>query len=403
VKKTFLGYCKSTVKDYEQQAALIAICGPEGWICSNGGSVSNSGARNEFGLRGSKAKLPAATMPGDTEQITKQEYEAMAVWYCPHCLRKHHGKQQKREKVARPGPVAKKAKKAACSAGLAGLTASSVTSRKAPAASAAAEEARPLQVSPPLRQRMQQAPSTCELPSQQGEEPQERQHGTAVETVTDIGPCPPVEVLTPESTKKETHAHKLEKMKKILEKLMAHDDSADFNFPIEEYGFDQLFMRRYRDIVKHPRDLGTIKRNLENERYGSVQECAQDIRQVWENCKLANGQASSTGHRAKILRRFFEDLYRRIEPRDVFQREAVVKLEGEDDAPPIVEMCFEPQQQGYLMSQKWAAVNDSAAEEALTALTMALAQCRRAGVKAEQVNAAVAQDQELSDSAFTAE
>jgi formyltetrahydrofolate synthetase len=35
-------------------------------------------------------------------------------------------------------------------------------------------------------------------------------------------------------------------------------------------------------------DLGTVKRNLTNNIYESVESCLTDIQQVWDNCKLYN-------------------------------------------------------------------------------------------------------------------
>lgn len=44
----------------------------------------------------------------------------------------------------------------------------------------------------------------------------------------------------------------------------------------------------YPNIVKHPMDLGTIEKNLKNERYENVEQILDHIQLVWDNCKLYN-------------------------------------------------------------------------------------------------------------------
>ena len=57
-----------------------------------------------------------------------------------------------------------------------------------------------------------------------------------------------------------------------------------------------------------------MKRNLELKAYKTASACAQDIRQVFENCFIANGKASVPGHKARKLQRLFEDRYRSSTP-----------------------------------------------------------------------------------------
>ncbi len=39
-------------------------------------------------------------------------------------------------------------------------------------------------------------------------------------------------------------------------------------------------------------DLGTVKKNLKNNKYHYVEECLNDIQLIWDNCKLYNSEGS---------------------------------------------------------------------------------------------------------------
>ena len=44
----------------------------------------------------------------------------------------------------------------------------------------------------------------------------------------------------------------------------------------------------YYEIVKHPMDLGTIKKRLETKHYFSARECIQDFHVMFKNCYTYN-------------------------------------------------------------------------------------------------------------------
>ena len=48
----------------------------------------------------------------------------------------------------------------------------------------------------------------------------------------------------------------------------------------------------YPQIIKTPMDLGTVKKNLKNNKYKYVEEAIQDIQLVWDNCKKYNAEGS---------------------------------------------------------------------------------------------------------------
>ena len=39
-------------------------------------------------------------------------------------------------------------------------------------------------------------------------------------------------------------------------------------------------------------DLGSVKKNLKNNKYKSVEECLNDVQLIWDNCKTYNSEGS---------------------------------------------------------------------------------------------------------------
>ena len=74
-------------------------------------------------------------------------------------------------------------------------------------------------------------------------------------------------------------------MRIILKALSEHNEASDFKEPVDWKGMN---LTDYPTIVKRPMDLGTIDRNLKNERYEIVEEILDHIQLVWDNCKLYN-------------------------------------------------------------------------------------------------------------------
>jgi hypothetical protein len=81
----------------------------------------------------------------------------------------------------------------------------------------------------------------------------------------------------------------LKKCSKIVEKLIEDDTSIPFRKPVN---WKKLKLTNYPEIVKKPMDLSKISANLKRNAYKSIEECLQDIQQIWENCKLFNESAS---------------------------------------------------------------------------------------------------------------
>ena len=69
----------------------------------------------------------------------------------------------------------------------------------------------------------------------------------------------------------------------------------------------------YPQIIKKQMDLGTIKDKLDNGKYKSLEEAANDVRLVWKNCMLYNQEGSDFYILAENMNKKFEDKLAKIE------------------------------------------------------------------------------------------
>ena len=109
--------------------------------------------------------------------------------------------------------------------------------------------------------------------------------------------------MTPESTAA---------MTKIVNTLLRKPYSADFRKPLD---FRSLGLDDYPQIIAKPMDLGTVKQKIERQGYRSVEQCADDIRLIWSNCKRYNGEGSDFYNLADRLSKQFEELFTKEFPK----------------------------------------------------------------------------------------
>ena len=53
-------------------------------------------------------------------------------------------------------------------------------------------------------------------------------------------------------------------------------------------------LQDYYRIIKHPMDLGTIKKKLDTQQYMSAKECIDDFNLMFNNCYTYNGEKEVT-------------------------------------------------------------------------------------------------------------
>jgi len=61
----------------------------------------------------------------------------------------------------------------------------------------------------------------------------------------------------------------------------------------------------YHDVIKHPMDLGTVDKRIDNYFYRSVKECIHDINSIFINCYVYNKVGTDITHMAKELEKLF--------------------------------------------------------------------------------------------------
>lgn len=91
----------------------------------------------------------------------------------------------------------------------------------------------------------------------------------------------------------------------IMNKICSRSISQVFYYPIDPI---QDNCPNYFDIVKNPMDLGTIRKNLRNNKYTSVAEWKRDMELVWSNSILFHQKDSTIGLMALDLQKYYFEL-----------------------------------------------------------------------------------------------
>lgn len=68
----------------------------------------------------------------------------------------------------------------------------------------------------------------------------------------------------------------------------------------------------YPTIIKHPMDLGTVKKKIKNKEYATLFECGGDVRLVWSNCMTYNADGSDFFKLAEALKKKWETQYSKL-------------------------------------------------------------------------------------------
>ncbi|KAJ1458595.1 Bromodomain-containing protein [Pelagophyceae sp. CCMP2097] len=123
----------------------------------------------------------------------------------------------------------------------------------------------------------------------------------------------------------------MDTMIKIVNGLAARPDSVPFRDPVDYRG---LGLYDYPQIIKKPMDLATVKANIEKNAYGSLTECAEDIRKIWANCKKYNQDGSDFYNLADAFSKRFEEKFSKIKTEEAVEEPVEDKV---DHAPSLEE------------------------------------------------------------------
>lgn len=98
----------------------------------------------------------------------------------------------------------------------------------------------------------------------------------------------------------------------VRQTLYMQNNSGPFNAPVDT---SLKGLEDYAQAIKNPMDLGTIEKEIDSGGYegpDGYEKFAQDIRLVWDNAVLYNGEESDVGRAALALSDVFEQDYERF-------------------------------------------------------------------------------------------
>ncbi|CAN6362438.1 unnamed protein product [Urochloa humidicola] len=96
----------------------------------------------------------------------------------------------------------------------------------------------------------------------------------------------------------------------ILTKLMDHKSGWLFNTPVDPVLYQ---IPDYFDVIRHPMDLGTVKKKLTKQQYVSTDEFAADVRLTFLNAMKYNPPGNDVHEIAKELKGIFDSEWESVE------------------------------------------------------------------------------------------
>lgn len=97
----------------------------------------------------------------------------------------------------------------------------------------------------------------------------------------------------------------------IMRNLKKHRDAVPFLHPVD---YVKLNVPDYPKVIKHPIDLTTIDKKLNNAAYDTVEEFISDIRLVFKNCYKFNGPEAMISMLCQNVESAFEKSLRQMPP-----------------------------------------------------------------------------------------
>uniref|UniRef100_A0A131XJ13 Putative transcription initiation factor tfiid subunit bdf1 n=1 Tax=Hyalomma excavatum TaxID=257692 RepID=A0A131XJ13_9ACAR len=108
--------------------------------------------------------------------------------------------------------------------------------------------------------------------------------------------------LPPASRRQRTTNQLQHLLKVVMKALWKHQFSWPFQQPVDTV---KLNLPDYHRIIRHPMDLGTIKKRLEHFYYSSAQECIEDFKTMFTNCYVYNKPGEDVVLMAQALEKLF--------------------------------------------------------------------------------------------------
>jgi len=98
-------------------------------------------------------------------------------------------------------------------------------------------------------------------------------------------------------------------MSKLVAQIYARHDAEPFREPVD---WKALGLFDYPQIIKKPMDLAKVKRNIETNKYATIEEAAENVRLIWKNCMQYNADGSDFYVLAQNFSKRFEDKHAKL-------------------------------------------------------------------------------------------
>jgi len=107
-----------------------------------------------------------------------------------------------------------------------------------------------------------------------------------------------------------SHAAMMKPCEALLNRLMTHQFGWVFNTPVDVV---KLNIPDYFTVIKHPMDLGTVKRRITSGEYTNLLDFAADVRLTFSNAMTYNPPGNDVHVMADTLNKMFESRWKAIE------------------------------------------------------------------------------------------
>ncbi|KAH7867303.1 hypothetical protein Vadar_031694 [Vaccinium darrowii] len=118
-----------------------------------------------------------------------------------------------------------------------------------------------------------------------------------------------VKQSVPPSSLNTSNAMFMKECEDLLNRLMSHQYGWVFNTPVDVV---KLNIPDYFNVIKHPMDLGTVKRKLTSGGYSNPLDFAADVRLTFSNAMTYNPRENDVHVMAKMLSKYFETKWKLI-------------------------------------------------------------------------------------------
>jgi len=99
------------------------------------------------------------------------------------------------------------------------------------------------------------------------------------------------------------------KMHKLVDAFYNRPDAEPFRVPVE---WKALGLYDYPQIIAEPMDLGTVKSNIKDKKYKTLNQIGHDVNKVWANCKEYNRVGSDFHKLAGSLQKKWDEKFSKL-------------------------------------------------------------------------------------------